>query len=79
MKEELSTYWKKQLNLLSLYLQLISNADRVSREFSLKLLAGQKSYFTYRSEKDPARGMLTRFYGKEWAEEYIHQVLFNID
>ncbi len=64
---------------LSLYLQLISNADRVSREFSLKLLAGQKSYFTYRSEKDPARGMLTRFYGKEWAEEYIHQVLFNID
>ncbi len=64
---------------LSLYLQLVLNAERVSTKFSLKLLAGQKSYLNYRSQKDPARGMLTRFYGKVWAEDYIHKVLFNMD
>ena len=64
---------------LSLYLELVSNAERVSKDFSLKLQAGQKSYLNYRSFKDPARGMLTRFYGKEWTEDYIHKVLFKID
>ena len=64
---------------LSLYLELASNAERVSKDFSLKLQAGQKSYLNYRSLKDPARRMLTRFYGKEWTEDYIHKVLFKID
>ncbi len=64
---------------LALYLQLVSDSEKVPEELSLKLLAGQRSYFNYRSQKDPARGMLTRFYGKSWAEEYIQKVLFNLD
>jgi phycoerythrobilin:ferredoxin oxidoreductase len=32
----------------------------------------------YRAEKDPARGMLTRFHGAEWTEAYIHGVLFDL-
>ncbi|MEO1621008.1 MAG: phycoerythrobilin:ferredoxin oxidoreductase, partial [Cyanobacteria bacterium J06632_3] len=27
----------------------------------------------------PARGMLTRFYGPEWTEEYIHGFLFDLE
>jgi len=42
------------------------------------LLAGQRRYTDYRAEKDPARGMLTRFYGSEWTENYIHTVLFDL-
>lgn len=61
---------------LSLYLQLVSKSQKVSREISLKLLDGQRSYLNYRSKKDPARGMLTRFYGNDWTEDYIQKVLF---
>jgi phycoerythrobilin:ferredoxin oxidoreductase len=43
------------------------------------LLAGQKRYTRYRAEKDPARGMLSRFYGSEWTEAYIHDVLFDLE
>ena len=39
----------------------------------------QKSYANYRAEKDPARGMLTRLYGAEWTEEYIHGFLFDLE
>ncbi len=63
---------------LSLYIELIQNAPEVSDQRSLKLLEGQKSYMNYRSMKDPARGMLSRFYGKEWTEAYIQNVLFNL-
>ena len=61
---------------LSLYLNFLMNAEKVSPKRSLAILEGQKSYMKYRSQKDPARGMLTRFYGKTWTEEYIKKVLF---
>ena len=64
---------------LELYLQLVQEAEEVSQERSAELLAGQKRYTTYRAEKDPARGMLTRFHGAEWTESYIHGVLFDLD
>lgn len=37
------------------------------------------AYSQYRAEKDPARGMLTRMYGEEWTERFIHEVLFDLD
>ena len=39
----------------------------------------QLRYLRYRAEKDPARGMFTRFYGTEWTEEYIHGFLFDLE
>jgi phycoerythrobilin:ferredoxin oxidoreductase len=39
----------------------------------------KKKYTDYRAEKDPARGMLTRFHGSEWTEAYIHSVLFDLE
>ena len=63
---------------LSLYLELASEAKQVSAARRDELLAGQKRYTEYRSEKDPARGMHTRFYGSEWTEDYIHNVLFDL-
>jgi len=61
---------------LYLYLDLVQKAIEVSPERSSDLLDGQKSYMRFRAAKDPARGMLTRFYGREWTESYIHDVLF---
>ena len=64
---------------LQLYLKLEAAASPVAAERSELLLAGQKRYTRYRAEKDPARGMLSRFYGSEWTEAYIHDVLFDLE
>jgi phycoerythrobilin:ferredoxin oxidoreductase len=56
----------------------VAEAQPVSDERRQELLAGQRSYVAYRAEKDPARGMLGRFHGKEWTEAYIHGVLFDL-
>ena len=63
---------------LSLYLKLAAKAEPVSDQRSEVLFAGQRRYTDYRAEKDPARGMLTRFHGSEWTEAYIHKVLFDL-
>ncbi len=63
---------------LNLYLDFVKVSEEVSCKRSLQLLEGQKSYMRYRAKNDPARGMLTRFYGKEWTEQYIHKVLFDL-
>ena len=64
---------------LQLYLDLVTDAKPVDDERAARLLSGQKRYTAYRAEKDPARGMLTRFYGSEWTEAYIHDVLFDLE
>ena len=43
-----------------------------------KCLNGQKQYMRYRAEKDPARGMLRGFFGNEWTESYINNILFDL-
>ena len=63
---------------LALYLDLLQEAEPVDESRASALLAGQQRYTDYRAEKDPARGMLTRFYGPEWTERYIHDFLFDL-
>ena len=63
---------------LDLYLEFVFEASKVSNARSKSLLTGQKGYLTYRAENDPARGMLNRFYGREWTDRYIHKVLFDL-
>lgn len=64
---------------LSLFWALMIKARKVSKERSLLISSGQKNYMNYRAYKDPARGLLQKFYGVEWTENYIHKVLFNLD
>jgi len=64
---------------LKLYVELVHEAAPVADERSALLLNGQRRYTRYRAEKDPARGMLSRFHGAEWTESYIHEVLFVLD
>ncbi len=63
---------------LDLYLEFVDMAPRVSITRSNSLFEGQRGYTRYRAENDPARGMLSRFYGKEWTNAYIHKVLFDL-
>ena len=63
---------------LNFFLDLVTNAKRISPERSSNLLNGQKKYMRYRAEKDPARGMLRSFFGELWTESYINNILFDL-
>lgn len=65
---------------LQAYLDFVEQAEPVTDSESLKNIEqAQLRYLRYRAEKDPARGMFTRFYGPEWTEEYIHGFLFDLE
>ncbi len=65
---------------LKAYINFVQAAEPVTDPERLKAIKqSQLSYARYRAEKDPARGMLTRFYGPEWTEEYIHGFLFDLE
>ena len=63
---------------LKLYLNILIDAREVTNERSLIILDGQRKYMHYRAKKDPARGMLTGFFGNEWTENYINYILFDL-
>ena len=69
--------WPAFQEYLELYIDLLLEAKPVDAQRCELLRQGQLRYLDYRSEKDPARGMLSRFYGKEWTEDYIHGFLFD--
>ncbi len=65
---------------LDAYLNFAEQAEEITDPQRLSAIyQAQKSYSNYRAEKDPARGMLTRLYGSEWTEEYIHGFLFDLE
>ncbi len=65
---------------LAAYVTFVKEAKPIDREEDLlKIKQAQLRYIRYRAEKDPARGMFTRFYGPEWTEEYIHGFLFDLE
>lgn len=65
---------------LKAYIGFVNAAEPVTNPDKLEAIKrSQLSYARYRAEKDPARGMLTRFYGPEWTEEYIHGFLFDLE
>lgn len=68
------------LDYLQAYLDFVERAEPVADTEKLaKIKEAQLRYLHYRAEKDPARGMFTRFYGPEWTEEYIHGFLFDLE
>ncbi|MGF1540430.1 MAG: phycoerythrobilin:ferredoxin oxidoreductase [Pleurocapsa sp.] len=65
---------------LHAYINFVEQAEVITEKAQLDaILMAHKRYADYRATKDPARGMLTRLYGSEWTEEYIHGFLFDLD
>lgn len=65
---------------LQAYLNFVEQAEPITDPPALQAIEqAHLRYLRYRAEKDPARGMLTRFYGPEWTEEYIHGFLFDLE
>jgi phycoerythrobilin:ferredoxin oxidoreductase len=65
---------------LQAYLDFVDQAEPVTDpQYLAEIEQAQLRYLRYRAEKDPARGMFTRFYGADWTEEYIHGFLFDLE
>ncbi|CBJ33174.1 phycoerythrobilin:ferredoxin oxidoreductase [Ectocarpus siliculosus] len=68
------------MDYLREYLRLVEDAEPVEGDGPLaEISSGHAEYSKYRRENDPARGMLTRFYGAEWTEAAIAGILFDFD
>lgn len=64
---------------LDQYIEFVKAAEPVAQTERGAIQQAHLAYLNYRAEKDPARGMLTRFYGEDWTEEYIHGFLFDLE
>jgi len=42
------------------------------------VLEGQRQYDVYSAGRDPAHAMFTRVFGKDWADGYVHDYLFDL-
>mmetsp|Transcript_12303 Transcript_12303/g.18869 ORF Transcript_12303/g.18869 Transcript_12303/m.18869 type:complete len:376 (-) Transcript_12303:60-1187(-) len=81
-----TTVWDAYKEYVDLYFELMNAVQtdlddgkleiKLSGEENNSVLSGQREYLEYRRINDPARPMLQRLYGKDWAEELIDGVLF---
>ena len=42
------------------------------------VLASHAAYDTYSADRDPAVGLFATMFGKEWADEFVHDFLFSL-
>jgi len=81
-----TTVWDAYREYVDLYFELMDAVQEDLDDGKLEIilleeknnavLSGQREYLEYRRINDPARPMLQRLYGKDWAEELIDGVLF---
>ena len=74
-----TTVFEAFKDYLDQYIACVKAAEPVAESEREAIKQSHVAYLNYRAEKDPARGMLTRFYGEEWTEEYIHGFLFDLE
>jgi len=59
------------------HLDLIRNT-KAQPEQKEMVVAKTKAYDTYSADRDPATGLFAAMYGKEWAEDFVHDFLFSM-
>lgn len=59
------------------HLDLIRNTEPKAEESEM-VLSKVKAYDTYSADRDPATGLFAAMYGKEWAEDFVHDFLFSM-
>lgn len=58
------------------HLDLIRNTEPKPEQTEM-VVSKVKAYDTYSADRDPATGLFTAMYGKEWAEDFVHDFLFS--
>jgi 15,16-dihydrobiliverdin:ferredoxin oxidoreductase len=62
---------------LAAYWQLHDQAAQAKSPMtSEEVITLQKAYDVYSAERDPAHGLFTSHYGKDWSDRFLHEFLF---
>lgn len=63
---------------LTAYITMMKNATPdTSPESMARVAQLQKDYDQYSAERDPAVGLFSTYWGREWAEKFTHEFLFS--
>lgn len=61
------------------HLDLIRDTEPETNTKAMKdVLRYHTKYDTYSADRDPATGLFAAMYGKEWAEDFVHNFLFDL-
>lgn len=63
---------------ISEYMQMMNDANPDDSEESIsRVTEWQRQYDQYSAERDPAVGLFSAYWGKDWAERFTHEFLFS--
>lgn len=62
---------------IALYWQMLERAQKQIDEGNIQRIAkAQKDYDQYSADRDPASGLFSSYFGREWAERFLYEFLF---
>lgn len=62
---------------LALYWQMLERATpRAEKAEIERIVKAQKDYDQYSADRDPAHGLFSSYFGREWAERFLYEFLF---
>ena len=62
---------------VQLYWQMLESAKPLTTEQEIKrIIEAQKHYDQYSAERDPAHGLFSSYFGKEWSNRFLYEFLF---
>eukprot|EP00590_Aulacoseira_subarctica_P000798 CAMPEP_0172420310 /NCGR_PEP_ID=MMETSP1064-20121228/6700_1 /TAXON_ID=202472 /ORGANISM="Aulacoseira subarctica , Strain CCAP 1002/5" /LENGTH=380 /DNA_ID=CAMNT_0013160229 /DNA_START=47 /DNA_END=1189 /DNA_ORIENTATION=- len=76
VNDELADAFQKYVQM---HVQLVRDCpEKVSVQAKHDVLARHAAYDTYSADRDPAVGLFATMFGKEWADEFVHDFLFSL-
>jgi len=82
-EEIVQTAFKSVLeDYVDVYMDLVTNGNKPARcgvngkEEAERVAGRQDAYNAYNRERDPAKGLFSAHFGKEWAEDFVGEFLF---
>ena len=62
---------------VQLYWQMLESAQPLTKEEDIqRIVEAQKHYDQYSAERDPAHGLFSSYFGKEWSNRFLYEFLF---
>ena len=77
-QEEEILFVDRVKDFLTIHCQIAINSQPVSEVEKKVYLEGQKNYCLQQQQNDKTRKVLEKAFGKEWAENYLNSVLFDL-
>ncbi|MEM9271400.1 MAG: 15,16-dihydrobiliverdin:ferredoxin oxidoreductase [Cyanobacteria bacterium P01_F01_bin.143] len=62
---------------IQLYWQMLESAEPLTEEADIqRIIEAQKHYDQYSAERDPAHGLFSSYFGKDWSNRFLYEFLF---